>query len=127
MSEEIIKVLEYIGGKIGIAIDWTQANALPYVQDLFERYIAYEVWTSVVCIVVLVGALVAFAILEKFLFKQNDENPIDWEIPFVLISVFGGIAAIVACVFVYTNVIDIITCAVFPEKIILALLNSVAL
>ena len=43
MSEEIIKVFDYIGEKLGIAIDYTQKNIQPYLEDLWHRFITYEI------------------------------------------------------------------------------------
>ena len=43
MSQEIINVLNYIGEKIGIAIDWTADNVLPQVLDILERYRLYQI------------------------------------------------------------------------------------
>ena len=43
MSKEIIKVFDYIGEKLGIAIDYTQKNIQPYLEDLWHRYITYEI------------------------------------------------------------------------------------
>ena len=34
MSEKIIKVIDALADKFGLAIDWTSANVMPYVQDL---------------------------------------------------------------------------------------------
>lgn len=31
MSEEVIKILDTIAEKFGLAIDWTSANVLPYL------------------------------------------------------------------------------------------------
>lgn len=47
MSEEIIKVLDYLGEKFGVAIDWTQENVLPYLQDLLSRFTGYRIAISV--------------------------------------------------------------------------------
>ena len=38
MSKEIIKVLEYLGEKIGLAIDWSAANVYPQVMEVLARY-----------------------------------------------------------------------------------------
>ena len=58
MSSEIIKVLEYLGEKIGITIDWTSENMMPYVQQLCEKFIKWETGTSIVnCIVYCIGIL----------------------------------------------------------------------
>lgn len=43
MSEEIIKVFDYIGEKLGIVIDYTQENIQPYLEDLWHRFITYEI------------------------------------------------------------------------------------
>ena len=34
VSKEIIEVLDYIGEKIGVTIDWTSDNVIPYVKEL---------------------------------------------------------------------------------------------
>lgn len=38
MSEEIIKVLDAVCDKIGIAVDWSAENITPQMMDLFKRY-----------------------------------------------------------------------------------------
>ena len=42
MSEEIIKVLDYLGEQLGIAIDWTSENVWPQVMDILGRYRLFE-------------------------------------------------------------------------------------
>ena len=37
-SDEFIKVIDALGKKIGIVIDWTSENIMPYIVDLFERW-----------------------------------------------------------------------------------------
>ncbi len=43
MSQEIITVLEYIGEKLGIAIDWTAENVMPQVLAVLSRYRILEI------------------------------------------------------------------------------------
>lgn len=38
MSQEIIKVLEYLSNQLGIAIDWTSENVWPQVIEILGRY-----------------------------------------------------------------------------------------
>ena len=47
MSEEVIKILDALTEKFGLAIDWTSANVLPYLQQLCGKYVTYEIATSV--------------------------------------------------------------------------------
>lgn len=53
MSEEIIKVLDNLGQKFGIAIDWTSQNVLPYLQDLMTRFISLQNTKAIIWIVIL--------------------------------------------------------------------------
>ena len=50
-SDEVIKILNYLGEKFGIAIDWTNDNALPYLQELCDKFIKWEICTSTAWIV----------------------------------------------------------------------------
>ena len=46
VSDQIIKVLDEVGKRFGLAIDWTQQNIVPYLQELSHKIINYEIWTS---------------------------------------------------------------------------------
>lgn len=48
MSEEIIKILDALADKFGIAIDWTSSNVLPYLQQLCTKYVRCEIATSII-------------------------------------------------------------------------------
>ena len=43
MSEEIIKVLDYLGEQLGIVIDWSSENVWPQVMDILGRYRLLEI------------------------------------------------------------------------------------
>ena len=34
MSDEVVKILDALADKFGIAINWTSANVIPYLQQL---------------------------------------------------------------------------------------------
>lgn len=61
MSEEIIKVLDYITEKLGVAIDWTAENALPYVEELIGKFVTYNIVKS--SIILAVGLLMATVVV----------------------------------------------------------------
>ena len=46
MSDEIIKVLDDLSQRFGIAVDWTSSNALPYLQELTKKYVNYKLAMS---------------------------------------------------------------------------------
>ena len=110
ISDEVIKILEYLCSKIGLTIDWTRNNVLPYVEQLCEKYIHWEVSTSfawiwislVIALMALVGAIVVY--------KTDGWDGWEW-ILFSLII----IGVILVC---GTQIFDIIKCKTFPEKAI---------
>lgn len=69
MSEEIIKLLDNLAEKFGIAIDWTSSNVLSYLQDLMRRYVnlcnAQAITWILICIVLLiVGIIVTIRLIK---------------------------------------------------------------
>ena len=51
MSEEIIKILDDLGRRFGILIDWSSENILPYLQDLMSRFIKYDIAINIFVII----------------------------------------------------------------------------
>lgn len=56
MTDEIIKLLDELAKRLGIVIDWTSENVMPYLTNLFERFVDYKIAENVF-------PLVLFAIL----------------------------------------------------------------
>lgn len=129
MSDEIIKLLDDLGRRFGIAIDWSSENVMPYIQDLMSRYVNYETMTSAVWIVValitIVGCSVGILAINKHANKVLDEHPYsDWYIGKGLL--IGAFIIIIGCflICIICQTLDIITCYTIPEKIIFEYLNS---
>ena len=79
MSQEIIKVLDNLAQKFGIAIDWTNQNILPYLQDLIGRYIslqnAYAIIWIIISIIIIIGSIILISKCIKEI--REEENDID--------------------------------------------------
>ena len=69
MSQEIINVLEYIGGKLGIALNWTSENIWPQVLDILSRYRILQIVISSIWLAIALIALVVFICLWVKIFK----------------------------------------------------------
>lgn len=116
-SEEIINVLEYLGEQFGIAIDWSSETVLPVLKQLCEKYIAWEIMTSIIWIVIgclLLGGGVYFTVLSFKEGKVNnwkDDNSSWW----IFGLIFGGIAVFLGVLIVMCQIFDIIKCCYFPE------------
>lgn len=81
MSQEIINVLNYIGEKIGIAIDWTADNVWPQVLDILGRYrifqiVGFSMWLIVFAILTAVFAHFGKLFIGNYksCSKDRDEN-----------------------------------------------------
>lgn len=110
-SSQFIEVLDALCDKIGIAIDWTSQNVVPYVTDLATRIITYEISTSAAWIAI---AAIVFLIIWKMTKNLCKEDTFDdgwflgWAIRIAVgIFCFGEIGF---------EVFDIIEAVALPEK-----------
>lgn len=108
ISDQIIEVLNYLGEKLGVSIDWTSENVWPYVQTLFGKYINWEIATSIVWLVVGI-ALIILAIIS---FKGARNPNIDDE---GFLYVFFAILLISGIIMIFFQIFDIIKCIYIPE------------
>lgn len=129
MSEEVIKILDALAEKFGLAIDWTSANVLPYLQQLCGKYVTYEIATSVVWM--LIGICLLFIgkyAIEKAKYcwrKYNEEEYSDYDCGAMLLGILTGCVIVGGIVVILCQTFDIVTCITFPEKIIIEELQAV--
>ena len=110
-SSQFIEVLDVLCDKIGIAIDWTSQNVVPYVTDLATRIITYEIWTSAAWIVIVAIVFLIAWKMTKNLCKEDrfeDEWFSGWAIRIIIGIIFFTVIGF--------EVFDIIEAVVLPEK-----------
>lgn len=132
MSEEIIKVLDNLCEKFGIAIDWTSQNVVPYLKELVGRFINYEVVTSIFWIIVGVIAIIIPVIvikkISKYAEKEIEEDYYsDWRFYQVVTIIFGSLIVFTFLIMILFQIYDIIECYTIPEKVIFDYLNSLTM
>ena len=115
VSSQIIEVLNHLCMKFGLAIDWTQENIFPYLQELAGKYIAWEVATSYAW---LIGAGIMFVLAIACFIIESKVDCCGFAI-FCGIVLIGS--AIGICI---AQVQDILTCKYFPEKQIVEYVNE---
>lgn len=110
MSQEIIKVLEYLGEKLGIAIDWTTENVLPYAEQLFKRYVTLKItYASIGTVIGIALAVTAIVLGVKVLkayieMKKTETSNTFWYISKMCLytdwdfTAAGAIATILAAI-----------------------------
>ncbi len=110
-SSQFIEVLDALCDKIGIAIDWTSQNVVPYVTDLATRIITYEIWTSAAWIIIAAIVFLIALKMTKNLCKEDrfeDEWFSGWSIRIITGIIFFTVIGF--------EVFDIIEALALPEK-----------
>ena len=132
MSDEIIKILDDLGERFGVVIDWSSKKVMPYLEDLASRFTSYEVLTSimwiVIAMIVIIGCSIGIPKVIKYA-NRKIEKALYYSVwsegkPFlvgILILLIG-----IAIIIIITQIRDIITCYTIPEKMILEYLNNIA-
>ena len=129
ISEQVIKVLDAVCDKFGIAIDWTSNNVLPYIEQLGNKIVAYDICMSIMWLVVGCIPLTIAFLIKKFLNKKKleaEDKPNDYyftdgtldekatDCYFVIVILLA-----VAIVIGIDNIQSIIQDITFPEKTII--------
>lgn len=128
MSEEIIKVLDNLGEKIGITIDWTSQNIIPYLQDLTTRFIslknAQAITWIIISIITIVASIIAIILVKKWV-KKNKYDSYDDEYTYAVIVylIAGVLIGIFAIVFT-CNIFELIQNIFIPELSIYEYIKS---
>lgn len=117
ISEEIINVLEYLGEQFGVAIDWSSETVLPMLKQLCEKYIAWEIMTSIIWLVI-GGLLLAggmYFMIRGFKVGKADNWDCDCHIWWGFALGFGGVAVFIGTTIALCQIFDIVKCCYFPE------------
>lgn len=129
ISDQIIQVLEYLAEKMGVTIDWSQQNVLPYVQQICEKYIRYEIATSVMWLVVglmFVASTICWIREYKYCMKKFDECWWSslWDFVAMLCVVALVLCAISGILIILVQMNDIMRCIFLPEAQIYSYIKS---
>ena len=133
MNNKIIEALDYLGEKIGLAIDWSSNNIYPQVMEFLGRYRTYEIVTDALCIIACFAFIFFFirfisktllpdyrqCISEKkstrFFTWYSYLEEVDMNIVMLFAVVFSGIIFIIAVVDIFCAIADIAKWVFIPE------------
>lgn len=113
MSEEIIKILDELGEKFGVAIDWTSENIAPYLTELYERAEKYlvvnSIATLIMCIVLFTASLFVLIKITKCVKRDSKTGARTiWFNDYCCCdSTFSVICRIMAAIILFTMTISI--------------------
>lgn len=120
--DQIIQVIEYLGQKFGIAIDWSAENLVPVAEHLGSRIIDWSTvssiaWIIICATVVVTGIIVTIAIWRK-IDKVYDCTGFVVLIAVSILAIVGFGAGL------FVNIFELIKCLTFPELKILEYIQS---
>ena len=131
VSDQIIKVLNDLCEKFGIAIDWTATNIVPYIEKLLSKFIHWEIMTSIFWMALMsILTLICFFIAKKCTsnkfkyYKDEDWDFCSWGIGAIVSWILFAVLAVCAVSVIGKQVYDIITCITFPEMMIVDEIKS---
>ena len=116
MNQEIINVLNYLGEKLGIAIDWTSENVWPQVMDILERYRLFELvnigfWLIVEIVMAICAFLLFKGMAKDYMKIEADHEDNFWwyrDYGSSDLSIFGLVLLIISVIAITTIIAAII-------------------
>lgn len=131
MSEEIIKVLDELGKRFGIVIDWSNQNIVPYLQELLKRFICYRNITACVWIIISIAMTISGVVMIRFLnkWRKSDNYDKDYCSDDDMLAVLGYIFSI--CIIalgiglIIGNMFGIVKNVCMPEMVVYEYITNI--
>ena len=128
MSEEIIKLLDELGKRFGIVIDWSNQNIIPYLQELLQRFICYRNITACVWIIISIAMTISGVVMFKFLNKWTKSGnycDYDDDTLAVLGYVFSVFMIALGIGLIIGNMLGIIKNVCMPEMVVYECITNI--
>ena len=131
MSEEIIKVLDELGKRFEIVIEWSNQNIMPYLQELLKRFICYQNITACVWIMISIAMTICGVIMIKFLNKwrksdgYNSDSYDDDELLAVLGYIFSILIIALGIGLIIGNTLGIVKNICMPEMVVYEYIKNI--
>jgi hypothetical protein len=129
-SEQFKDIFNMLCEKIGVAIDWTQENIVPYVMELCKRFVILNIVEEALWLVSGIAAIVVIGLLFKAILKDyrkcadTRKDTFWWEefcsdvspkIGTIFVFVFGGIALLFGLITIPCSISELLRWAIVPE------------
>lgn len=129
VSEQVIAVLDNLCEKMGVAIDWSAENVLPYVQNLLQRLVTYRTcrmgFSIILDIVILIASFVIVKRSSMKLIKIYQED--GDEVSFVVNIILSLLFLVIGLIFIfatYFDIADLIEILTVPEMYVFSVLKG---
>ena len=111
MDKELCNVIDKIAEKIGIAIDWSSENVMPYIQDVMQRYRTKSIVENVIImavssIIITICVIGAVKITQGITNgSQNMVSSIWFDADYDAVSIFSMMTSIIIAISFLISVI----------------------
>lgn len=116
LANNYIAILDEVSKKFGLAIDWTQQNIQPYMQELVGRVVKYELFTSIIWIALCV-VLIVLGI--KIFHSMSSDGYVDEGDIATMVALF-----ILPSIGIMFQLFDIVRCITLPELVFLNMVQQ---
>lgn len=129
-SEQFKDVFNMLCEKIGVAIDWTQENIIPYVMELCKRFVVLNIVEEALWLVSSIIAVVIVGFLSKKIFEDyrkcadTGDDTFWWEkflgdvsprIGTIFALVISGFVLLFELVMIPYSISELLKWAIVPE------------
>ena len=114
ISSEITNILNDLGSRFGVVIDWSSQNVVPYVQDLMARIAKLEMCNSIIAIVCGIACLVVVIFGAKWSIKYWDSDDCN-EWAEIIIGVLVIVGLIGTCALIPVGIEGLTKAIYLPE------------
>lgn len=125
LSDQIVQIVNELSQKCGVAINWSSDTLLPFMQKIMTKMIHYELISSIVCMVVCIVLLVSSVLVCKRTIKAGIYDKYGILSMRVLICVCAVPTGVLSGLGIVCQILDIIACLTFPEKILIEYVQSI--
>lgn len=129
VSDQMIGVFDALCEKLGVAVDWTQQNVLPYIQDVSERYVRYKLAWNVFTVLETLCTLIALAFVFRFCIRKARAAhgaQLEWCVASVIAGASLSLCAVAGLAGIEEAVRTIIACLTVPEAVVINGLSQIA-
>ncbi len=129
MSEEIIKVLDNLGQKLGIAIDWSNQNIMPYLQELLGRFItlknAEAITWIIISLIVMTLSIVSIILAKKWVKKNKYDSCDDEYMIAVIVYIVTISLSAIFLIILLCNLLGLLQNIFVPELSIIDYIRNI--
>ena len=122
-SKEFIEVFEFLAEKLGIAIDWSSKNVIPYLEELCGRIVKFETARTIADLSASVIFLIIAIVFAVQIYKHKEWGVIkythssDDKFGRMLMYLASSVVMLFSIIAVIGNFNYILECIYIPEMV----------